>query len=182
MTNEKLTLQDIAQRASSRNGGARGRALDRIAKQRGLTLSYTTVDKILQGKYTSRPGEATLTALASLSDVPLEDVFDAAGQTIPQARLADQLPPEVDRLTPEQRRVVIDLARVFVRQNRELEALKGRDGNVSTAPITQAGESPAPSDEATQDDVDLAAYETGRESQGRRLRRLQDEAAEAAQD
>ncbi len=59
----------------------------------------------------------------------------------------------------------------------------GRAGNdVMTAPMTHAGESPAGSNNgSTQDDLDLAADETGREGQGRRLRRQQDEAAEAEQ-
>lgn len=123
MNSSERTLRDIAQLASDRLGGIRGRALDREAKRLGLTLSYTTVDKILAGTYTSRPNRHTLQALSQLSGVGLDEVYHAAGHTLPQKPLADQLPPEADSLTPDQRRVVIDLARVFVKQNQRESAL-----------------------------------------------------------
>ena len=123
MNSTDRTLRDIAQLASDRLGGIRGRALDREAKRRGLTLSYTTVDKILAGTYTSRPTRPTLEALSELSGVSREKVFAAAGVALPQKPLAEQLPSEVDSLTPDQRRVVIDLARVFVKQNQREQAL-----------------------------------------------------------
>ena len=118
------TLKEIAQAASDNNGGARGRQLGRIAERKGLTLSYTTVDKILAGTYTSRPSRKTLEALATLSGVPVADVYKAANQDLPQARLADQLPPDVDSLTPEQRKVIIDIARVFLKENRTIQRLE----------------------------------------------------------
>lgn len=114
----------MAQAASDNNGGAGGRQLGRIAEKAGLTLSYTTVDKILAGTYTSRPGRKTLEALAQLAGLPLETVLKAAQMELPQARLADQLPPDVDTLTAEQRRIVIELARVFIKQNRTIRDLE----------------------------------------------------------
>ncbi|MGX5360050.1 hypothetical protein [Kocuria sp. KH4] len=151
MTNQPLTLRDIAQAASDRHNGARGRELDRIAKSRGLTLSYTTVDKILNGIYTSRPKRSTLDALAQLAGIPQEKAYEAAGMPLPQTRLQDQLPPDIDELRPDQRKMLIDLARGLLQQNRReqellrrLAQLEERGGNaVSTAPITHAGESPA---------------------------------------
>lgn len=137
------TLTEIAQAASDNNGGARGRQLGRIAEQKGLTLSYTTVDKILAGTYTSRPSRKTLEALALLSGVPVAQVYEAADQELPQARLADQLPPDVDSLTPEQRKVIIDIARVFIKENRTIHRLETE--------ITKA--------EKNQDDYRLAARE-----------------------
>lgn len=124
MQNRPMTLKDVAQAASDNNGGAGGRQLGRIAEKAGLTIAYTTIDKILAGTYTSRPGKKTLEALAQLSGIPLALVYEAAQMELPQARLADQLPPDVDLLTPEQRRIVIDLARLFVKQNRELDQLQ----------------------------------------------------------
>lgn len=118
------TLKDVAQAASDNNGGAGGRQLGRIAEKAGLTIAYTTIDKILAGTYTSRPGKKTLEALAQLSGLPLAVVYEAAQMELPQARLADQLPPDVDSLTPEQRKIVIDLARLFVKQNREYQKLE----------------------------------------------------------
>lgn len=120
MQKRPKTLKDVAQAASDNNGGAGGRQLGRIAEKAGLTIAYTTIDKILAGTYTSRPGRKTLEALAKLSDLPLAVVYEAAQMEPPQARLADQLPPEVDSLTIEQRKIVIDLARLFIKQNREL--------------------------------------------------------------
>lgn len=124
MDSTPKTLKEIAQAASDNNGGARGRQLGRIAEQAGLTLSYTTVDKILAGTYTSRPSRKTLEALARLSGVPVADVYGAAKEALPQAKLADQLPPDVDSLTPEQRKVIIDIARVFLKENRTIHQLE----------------------------------------------------------
>jgi hypothetical protein len=129
MHNRPKTLQDVAQAASDNNGGAGGRQLGRIAEKAGLTLSYTTVDKILAGTYTSRPGRRTLEALSKLSGIPLAVVYEAAQMELPQARLADQLPPDVDSLTMEQRKLVIDLARYFVKQNRAFEELEHAKAN-----------------------------------------------------
>ena len=126
MQNRPKTLKDVAQAASDNNGGAGGRQLGRIAEKAGLTIAYTTIDKILAGTYTSRPGKKTLEALAQLSGLPLTVVYEAAQMELPQARLADQLPPDVDSLTPEQRKIVIDLARLFVKQNRQYQELETR--------------------------------------------------------
>lgn len=145
MDSTPKTLKEIAQAASDNNGGARGRQLGRIAERSGLTLSYTTVDKILAGTYTSRPSRKTLEALAKLSGVPVADVYRAAKEELPQARLADQLPPDVDSLTPEQRKVIIDIARVFLKENRTIHQLE----------TELAG--------ATQDDYRLAAREPDNE-------------------
>ena len=124
MHNRPKTLKDVAQAASDNNGGAGGRQLGRIAEKAGLTLSYTTVDKILAGTYTSRPGRRTLEALSQLSGEPLAVVYEAAQMELPQARLADQLPAEADNLTPEQRKVIIDLTRLFIRENRHIQQLE----------------------------------------------------------
>lgn len=144
MTNdEPLTLRDIAQRASDRHGGVRGRELDRIAKRAGLTLSYTTVDKILNGTYLSRPKRETLDALAKLSGMSQEDVYRAAGEPLPLAPLADQLPEGADMLSAEQRSLVIGMVHQFAAMNRELEKARGGEGNVRAPSIDQAGVSPA---------------------------------------
>ncbi|MDI2032965.1 hypothetical protein [Paenarthrobacter nitroguajacolicus] len=145
MESTHLTLRQIAQMATDNNGGAKGRELDRIAKSKGLTLSYTTVNKIIAGTYTSRPGVKTVEALAKLAGVPVAEAFRAAGLEPPQASLAQQLPPEADTLTPEQRRVVIDLTRVFIKQNRLVHELRQEVvGNADhPAPMNRAGESPA---------------------------------------
>ncbi|VXB25819.1 conserved hypothetical protein [Arthrobacter sp. 9V] len=145
MESTELSLRQIAQMASDNNGGAKGRELDRIAKSKGLTLSYTTVNKIIAGTYTSRPGIKTVEALATLAGVPAAEAYKAAGIEAPQASLAEQLPPDADTLTPDQRRVVIDLTRVFIKQNRLVHELRQEVvGNADhPAPMNRAGESPA---------------------------------------
>lgn len=145
MTNSSPhTLREVAQLASDRNGGARGRELGRLAEKRGLTLSYTTVDRILTGKYLSRPGVKTLEALSALSGVALEDVYRAAGLPVPLAPLADQLPDGADSLSPEQRLVVLGTIRQFAELNRALQAARHKAGEGDAeqpAPKTQ--EAPA---------------------------------------
>lgn len=145
---QRLTLRDVALQASERVGGLQGRALDREAKRRDLTLSYTTVDKIIAGTYNSRPTRKTLEALSALSGIPLAQVYEAARLPMPSKRLADQLPPEADLLDDSQRRVVIDIVRVFAGQNRELDLTRRQLKDVTddaqhTAPSKQAGGSPA---------------------------------------
>lgn len=119
-TDHEMTLQEVALLASRRVGGVQGRALDREAKKRGLTLSYTTVDRIIAGTYNSRPTAKTLTALATLAQIPIAEVYAAAGLPMAGRSLAEQLPHGADMLDEAQRRIVIDIVRVFVKQNREL--------------------------------------------------------------
>jgi hypothetical protein len=160
-----LTLREVAIEASRRAGGLQGRALDREAKRRGLTLSYTTVDRIIAGTYTSRPKSVTLEALAELSGIPLARVYDAAGLPMPLSPLAAALPPDADLLSAEQRRVVIDVVRQFAKQNRELDEARRAQragGEHDSAPINPAGESPAPyarTGDVSDVDYTLAAFE-----------------------
>lgn len=140
MDNENPSLRDIAQRASDIHGGIRGRALDREAKKLGLTLSYTTVDKILAGTYTSRPTRATLEALSKMAQVPLSTVYEAANMTMPMRPFAEQLPPEVDTLKADQRRIMIDLARQFVKQNKHEQRLLAQLDEANHAPSTNEGQ------------------------------------------
>lgn len=137
MNDNELTLRRIAELASERHDGAKGRALGRIAEQRGLDLSYTTVDKILTGKYRSTPKPATLDALALLAGVEREDVYRAAGVPMPMAPFAEQLPPDADLLTPLQRDAVLAVVRQFTQVNKALysaqEAGGGEDAQRSSS-------------------------------------------------
>lgn len=131
MARTKLTLQDVARAAADKNGGKGGRGLKRLAEAKGLTLSYTTVDRILQGKYESTPQRQTIEALAVLAEMPLEEVFEAAGVPLPVAPLAEQLPDGSDNLSTHQRRVVLDVIRGFIRDNdRMAELEQERDARV----------------------------------------------------
>lgn len=124
MARTKLTLQDVARTASDKNGGKGGRALQRLAETKGLTLSYATVDRILAGKYESTPQRPTIEALAVLAEMPIEKVYEAAGVPLPMAPFADQLPDGSDHLTVDQRRVVLDVIRGFIRDNDRMAALE----------------------------------------------------------
>lgn len=137
-TDDPQSLRAVAQAASDRHDGARGRALGRAAEKAKLTLSYTTVDKILDGTYKSRPTRKTLDALAYLSGFSREQVYAAAGEPLPLKPLQDDLPPDADSLTGPQRRVVIDTIRLFAQQNLQAHALeaqleKVRSGDVAPA-------------------------------------------------
>ncbi|TSI11310.1 hypothetical protein [Brevibacterium aurantiacum] len=134
MADELRTLQDLAQLATERHDGKRGRALGREAAKHELTLSYTTFDNILAGKYMSTPKRETIDALAFLAGVPKETAYRVAGLPLPLAPIADQLPPDVDTLDADQRRVLIELARVLVKQNRRIHDLeKAGDGSEHSA-------------------------------------------------
>lgn len=159
-THQGLTLREVALQASQRVGGLQGRALDREAKKRGLTLSYTTVDRIIAGTYNSRPTSKTLEALAELAGIPAEDVFAAADIPMPSKSLAEQLPPEADMLTGAQRRVVIDVVRIFAKQNRELHEARAQieereDRDERSAPTKLTGGSPVTRLRAVSDDDDM---------------------------
>lgn len=124
MARSKLTLQDVARAAADKNGGKGGRGLKRLAEAKGLTLSYTTVDRILQGKYESTPQRQTIEALAVLAEIPLEEAYEAAGVPLPGVSLAEQLPDGADNLSTHQRRVVLDVIRGFVRDNARMADLE----------------------------------------------------------
>lgn len=194
MSDEPRTLQDLARLASERHDGKRGRALGRIAAKHGLTLTYTTFDNIYSGKYMSTPKRETVDALAVLASVPKETAYRVAGLPLPQAPFAEQLPPDVDTLDADQRRVLIEMARVLVKQNRQIHDLeKAGEGSADSSPsMNQAGGKPATEEQqATLDfiehkkrmraahpapDLDtMAAYDTGDETEKQRLDR---EAAE----
>ncbi|MCQ9367981.1 hypothetical protein NQ036_06945 [Brevibacterium sp. 91QC2O2] len=136
MTTKVTTLQELAQLASDENGGKRGRALQTEADRRGLRLSYTTVDKILNGKYTSTPRRETIEALATLAGVPAEVAFAAAGVPTPTRPVVDELPPDIDIISDDQRHVLVSLARVFVKQTKELHELRN---HADHSPTTDNG-------------------------------------------
>ncbi len=172
MSNQDLTLQEIAQRAVDANDGKGGRALGRLAEQKGLTLSYTTVDRILAGTYTSKPNRATLKALSVLSGLDLKTVHRAAGVPLPQRPLADQLPEDADLLAPDARKVVIDLVRYLAKQAREQT---GADDGTPTSNVTRLRGKPRPTPDAPET---RAARRTGRKSRGQQFRDAQDSQGE----
>lgn len=122
-TSKSESLRDIAQIAYNRHGVA-GRGMERIAGKEGLVMSRSTFDRILNGTYASRALPETLDALAFLADVPAERVYRAAKRKYAAAKFSEQLPPDIDLLTDDQRNAVITVARAFLNANRELEGLR----------------------------------------------------------
>jgi transcriptional regulator with XRE-family HTH domain len=119
-----MTLRDVAQAALAAHPGVSGRQLERLAKKRGLTISYTTINHLAAGTYKSRPSRKTLEALADLSGLDVEGVYRAAGEPLPRLPLRDDLPPDADLLDGTQRRLVVEMVRTFAQQNRQLATLR----------------------------------------------------------
>lgn len=137
-TNTTETLRGIAQLAYNRHGYG-GRQIGRVAESAGFTLAYTTFDKILKGTYSSRPQAKTLEALAFLADVPLSRVYAAAGEPYTSDKFADELPPDIDQLTSDQRNSLITVARAFLKANREIEGLHNELEDQQAEPQEQGG-------------------------------------------
>ena len=136
-----MTLRDVARAALDAHQGVSGRELDRLARKRGLSISYTTVNHLAAGTYKSRPSRNTLEALAELSGIPLAKVYEAANAPMPMARLADQLPPDADLLSPAQREAVIAVVRQFAAANRALHEREDVMGNAEhPAPTSSPAE------------------------------------------
>ena len=123
MTKQPRTLRDVALAAKARHDGAGGRGLAKVASKHGHTISYGTIDSILAGTYTRKPSVKTLRALAYLSDLPEQQVLEIAGMRAPSNALAEQLPEGVDELGPEERQMLIDMARGLIRQARREQKL-----------------------------------------------------------
>lgn len=203
MTKQPRTLRDVALIAKDRHDGAGGRKLALVAKERKHSVSYGTIDSILAGTYTRKPSIKTLKALAYLADIPEAQVFEIAGMRAPSVSVAEQLPEGVDELGPDERQMLIDIARGLIRQTRREQKLivalrqaqeSGPDERTEeevTEPRTQgtyppamsrAGVSPAAADTEPPkpDEYKLAADDTP--SEGRARRDIQDTEAEASQD
>lgn len=125
---QPTTLRDVARAALDAHVGVSGRALERLAREHGLSISYTTINHLAAGTYKSRPSAKTLDALAALSGFTPAQVYAAAQLPLPQASFAEQLPPDVDLLTPPQRDSVLSIIRQFTQANLELhQALADAD-------------------------------------------------------
>lgn len=179
MNDDQRSLRDIAQAASDRHGGAKGRELDRVAKKAGLRLSYTTFDRILSGTYTSVPSAATIEALAVLAGADPREVYAAAGRPYPLGRFADQLPDDADLLDGAQREAVIAVVRQFAAANRALHEAKGGGEHDSSAATTEPESGPANQPDTSPVRLAPAARKVKGKSAGRRAREEQDQSGEA---
>lgn len=89
--------------------GEPGKAMSprEAARRSNGAVSYDTLYQIANGKHSGRLTDSVAAGIAAALEVPVSDVYDAAGAPRPQGRW---LPPErLDRLTLEQRRLLEDL-------------------------------------------------------------------------
>jgi hypothetical protein len=146
----RTTLQDVAKAALGAHAGVSGRELERVARRQGLTISYTTINGMAAGTYKSRPTRRTLDALADLSGYSREAVYAAAELPLPGPPFADELPPDVDRMHPHQRRAVIEVIRAFLADS-EPHAAGSHDGDRRTDVTAARGDEQAEAARTTPD-------------------------------
>lgn len=94
---------------------------------------HTTINQIRNGTYKSNPSLRTLRALAWLAGVPERVALEAAGRKPKGRPFADDLPPGVDELGLDERRVAIALLRTLVAQQQRIDQLEeqGRTENLN---------------------------------------------------
>jgi hypothetical protein len=108
------TYRDVIEAAFKHQNVRYGTDLERIAKRAGFPLVSTTINQMKAGTYHSRPERPTLEALAFISGLPMRVIQEVAGVPVTETPFVDQLPADVDRLTPRERDAVIVLLRVLL--------------------------------------------------------------------
>lgn len=146
---EELTLREVVLAAFQLQGVSGGRALAKVAKEKGLQVSFKVVDQILAETYLSTPRREVIEAFVALSGLPRRQVFAAAGSPLPLGTFASQLPVEADLLTAGQRRHVLGIIRSLVAANRAVaraEGIKLSQGRSKTRPAIPAPRPSKPAD------------------------------------
>lgn len=157
MTTAPTALRDVAQAVLDAHGVS-GRRLEELARKKGQRISYTTINSMAAGTYTSTPTDVTLDALVSLSGLPVEEVYVAAARPMPRRRLSERLPLDADSRTVEQEEAVLAVVREFARASRALAARREDMGSDErSASTSSAGRRGVPSGEELE-----AARERGR--------------------
>ena len=143
-------------------------------------MTDTTLNQLKSGSYKFVPREETLRALAELANVSVETAFHAAGLPVPGPRLADELPPGSDNLSPKSRAAVIQMLRVLIdlesnhdehdhpdqHQDRErgtAERGGARGGDAGAGQKTAVAGAPADFDLAAHPDFELTRDRQARE-------------------
>lgn len=111
-----MTLRDLVNQALDRHNATSGSELARLAKNNGYSIVHTTINHLRAGTYRSRPGRETLRAIAWLAGVPERVAYTAAGQPIPGKPFAEELPPNADLMSPEERDLVIRTIRMILKR------------------------------------------------------------------
>lgn len=143
MSPPRTTLQGLIDKAQQRHGTTSTPKLAEIAQKKGHKLNHTTISQIRSGKYRSEPAEDTLRAIAFLAGVPYRVAYEAAGLGVLNSPFVDQLPRDVDRLTPKQRTAVLAIIRLLidaekaVREAQRIDTAGGRVNGEGVAFVTE---------------------------------------------
>lgn len=121
--NTPRSIGDLLDLAVERHGTDSGRELERIAQAGGFRIVHTTINAIRAGSYKSNPSERTLKAIAFLANVPDRVAFEAAGRSPHERPFVEDLPPGVDDLLPNERRVAVEMLRLMVAHRSEINEL-----------------------------------------------------------
>ena len=116
--NEVQTLRQLLQKAADLRDLS-GRGLADLATANGWNLNRSTVSKVLNGTYSSRPSSDTIRAVAWLAGVSERIAFEAAGQPVPGSSFADELPEEANLLAPRERKIIVDFIRVLIEHHQQ---------------------------------------------------------------
>jgi hypothetical protein len=163
------TLADLIALAMKAEGVESGRALANKAEQQGLVITHTQINHMIGGTYRHKPKQSTIEAIATLARVPYWRVYEAAGVPQPGPPFAQELPPNIDRLMPHQRKAVIEVMRAFL-----VDAAASSD-----ATVHQLHDSLSEAlDEVPPVPDDVAARDEGGPSAGERARQEQDDDAD----
>lgn len=143
MGDRDKSLVDLIDSAARRHDGASVRRLAELAQRAGHDISHTTLNRLRQGAYVSRPTDASLRAIAYLAEVPETAAFAAAGVRAPSAEQY-QLPVDAQRMSTRQRRALDELLRAFVTEQlppapASMGALLAARDNLAAA-LDRAGE------------------------------------------
>ncbi len=139
--NTPRSIGDLLDLAVERHGTDSGRELERIARAGGHKIVHTTINSIRAGSYKSTPSERTMKAIAFLANVPDRVAFEAVGRKPHERPFVEDLPPGVDDLLPNERRVAVEMLRLMVSQRQELnDALREKAHEVGRAITTPSEE------------------------------------------
>lgn len=97
--------------------GVSQREFERRASKLGHRISHTQVGAIRQGRHTGRYERQTLEAICAVTGYSRERVYAAARVRLPGRPFASELPPGVDYLGQDERRAIIGIIRVLLKDD-----------------------------------------------------------------
>lgn len=131
------TLRDLVDMAQRRHGTTSTPRLAEIARARGFKMVHTTLSRIRKGTYGYTTSKDTIRALAFLAGVRYSVAAKAAGLGTLSAPFADQLPRDVDLLTPKQRTAVLGIVRALIDAEQAVRAAQAQPIGDDVAFVTE---------------------------------------------